>query len=138
MNCIVNLITCFSLASSTCSPTRIILGSVPTEITRLSNLKILSLASNPSLDGTPLPAELGNMDSLFQLSLDGVAWSGGLPSGLASMDALRKSSNAFFFLHCLSSFLIHISHENHMTLRSNITTSQRDSLYTTRVSLKTI
>ena len=63
-------------------------GPIPTELDRLSNLRVLHLYSN-NLTG-PLPPEVGNLSNLWSLFLEGNNLTGPLPSSLTDLQQLQR------------------------------------------------
>ncbi len=65
-------------------------GPIPSELSNLSNLRGLSLGNN-ALSGS-IPSELGNLSNLTSLSLYGNALSGSIPSELGNLSNLTSLS----------------------------------------------
>ena len=63
-------------------------GSIPSQLGNLDNLERLSLDGN-QLSGS-IPSQLGNLDNLEYLSLDGNQLSGSIPPELGNLDNLRE------------------------------------------------
>lgn len=66
------------------------MGSLPTELGLLSNLRTLDLSNNPDLTGM-VPSELGRLDNLFTLSLHGTTLTGSVPDEIC---ALKETQTA--------------------------------------------
>lgn len=63
-------------------------GSVPINVTKLSDLRSLNLSNNPGIVGR-LPAELAGLAHLRELNLCGCALTGPLPDTLSRLEQLR-------------------------------------------------
>ena len=64
-------------------------GRIPPEIGNLTSLQDLTIIYSPGLGGSTVPPELGKLQNLIQLSLNGNDLSGEIPPELATMSSLQ-------------------------------------------------